>query len=89
MTWSKVNVQKGVRKAVAAICSSKQVKDKDSLVLDLGFDSLKIASLVMSLEEEFGLPILLNDWIGQVNDPTELTVGSLHEYVFQVLCDEQ
>jgi len=85
MAWSKADVRRGVQGAVAELSKKRRVRDKDSLVLDLGFDSLKIASLVMSLEERFGTPILLNDWIGQVSDPTQLTVGSLGEYVFEAL----
>jgi acyl carrier protein len=52
-----------------------------SLVADLGMDSMSIAMLGLTLEDEFQRSILLNDWIGQHSDPESLTVGSLCEYL--------
>ena len=53
----------------------------DSLVLRLGFDSMKLALLSLSLESEFGCEIALDVWIGAHPDPRQLTVGSLNDYV--------
>lgn len=52
-----------------------------SLVADLGMDSMSIAMLGLTLEDEFQCSILLNDWIAQHSDPESLTVGSLCEYL--------
>ena len=52
-----------------------------SLVADLGMDSMSIALLGLTLEDEFQCSILLNDWIAQHSDPESLTVGSLCEYL--------
>jgi acyl carrier protein len=57
----------------------------DRLVDDLGFDSIRIASLSVEMERELGEPLLLNDWVGAVGDPALLTVGSLVDYVRTVL----
>lgn len=51
------------------------------LVDDLGFDSLRIANLSITLEEAFGHVILLNDWLSDAYDPRELTVRSLVDYI--------
>ncbi len=61
------------------------VHSDDSLVLRLGFDSMKMALLSLSLESEFGCAIVLDGWIGSHPDPQQLTVGSLSEYVQQSL----
>lgn len=55
-----------------------------SLIADLGMDSLSVALLGLSLEDEFHCPILLNDWIAQHEDPASLTVGSLCDYLHAV-----
>ncbi len=59
----------------------KKPKPSDSLVNDLGFDSLKIAGLALALENEFGEPLLLVDWVTRVADPSKLTVQSLCDYI--------
>lgn len=53
----------------------------DSLVLTLGFDSMKMAALSLSLESECGFPIVLDEWIASHPDPHDLTVGSLCDYL--------
>ncbi|HYV47475.1 MAG TPA: phosphopantetheine-binding protein [Myxococcaceae bacterium] len=47
------------------------------LVDDLGFDSLRMASLAIALETEMGQPVLLNDWIASAPSLSDLTVQSL------------
>jgi acyl carrier protein len=59
----------------------KRIEWKHSLVLDLGFDSLKLAMLSLALESQLGCAIVLDGWIGSHPDPHELTVGSLCEYL--------
>jgi acyl carrier protein len=61
------------------------VRLDDSLVLRLGFDSMKMALLSLSLETEFGCAIVLDGWIGSHPDPQQLTVGSLSDYVQRAL----
>lgn len=59
-----------------------------SLVMDLGFDSLKMALLSLALETEFERTIVLDEWIGSHSDPNELTVGSLSDFVRRTIADE-
>ena len=54
-----------------------EVHPRHRLVRDLNFDSLRMATLGLSLEEAFGCTILLSDWIASVDDPATLTVESL------------
>jgi acyl carrier protein len=56
-----------------------------SLVLNLGFDSMKMAMLSLSLEGEFGCAIMLDDWIASHPDPHDLTVESLCEYLWTAI----
>ncbi len=60
-------------------------RDGDSLVFNLGFDSLRIATLAMELEKQLGRPLLLVNWVGRCGDPKNLTVGSLSDYVYEVV----
>jgi acyl carrier protein len=57
------------------------VTPSDSLIFDLGFDSLAMARLGLTLEEQFGFPILLDSWLASESDPAALTVGSLCVFV--------
>jgi len=57
----------------------------DSLVLHLGFDSLKMTLLGLALETEFGRAIALDGWISSHPDPNELTVGSLCTFLSETL----
>lgn len=61
------------------------VRPKDSLVNDLGFDSLTISLLALELEQRLGRPILLNRWVEGVNRPAQLTVASLCDYLQEFL----
>jgi acyl carrier protein len=57
------------------------ISGSHSLVLDLGFDSLRVATLSVALETEFGELILLNEWIANAHTPYELNVNSLVAFV--------
>ncbi len=74
----KTTILKVMQKTVA-------LKKSDSFVSVLGFNSLRMVSLSLALEEEFGCQLLLNDWIASAEDPRDLTVGSLFDYVERVL----
>ena len=78
-------------KACAAIVNTtlntRSLHESDSLVDDLGFDSMRMATLSIALETEFDQVLLLNDWTGAVDDPSHLTVGSLVSYLAAVLSD--
>lgn len=83
---SRTDVQRRVKRAVAATCERKvKVKDQDNLILSLQFNSLRIASLAIALEKELDQPLLLNEWIGRCNDPAMLTVASLGDYIWEVV----
>jgi len=64
-----------------------EVRPDHHLVDDLGFDSPKVASLTIALEDEFDDVLLLNDWIAAADGPNELTVGSLVDYLTALLAD--
>ncbi len=57
------------------------LKEEHSFILDLGFDSLAMARLGLTLEDEFGFPILLDAWLSSESDPSALTVSSLCAFV--------
>lgn len=79
-------VDTGVRKAVLETSQKKpKLKDSHRFLTDLGFDSLRMVSLSLALENEFGRPLLLNEWLGGASDVTALTVGSLCEYVWEIV----
>jgi acyl carrier protein len=80
-------IEERVVRAVSRSCPDRlrTVTVTDRLVDDLGFDSIRIASLSVEIEHELGEAILLNDWVGAAGDPALLTVASLVEYVRTVL----
>jgi acyl carrier protein len=57
------------------------LNEKQSLIFDLGFDSLAMTRLGLALEEQFGQAVLLDGWISSESDPAALTVGSLCEFL--------
>lgn len=82
-------IEQGVKEAVAAAAGNGQaVALEQSLVADLGFNSLKVASLSIALEDQFERTLLLNDWIVACTDPLALTVGSLCDFVEQALASD-
>jgi acyl carrier protein len=58
-----------------------ELGEAQSLVLDLGFDSLAMARLGLALEDQFGRSILLDGWLSLEAEPTMLTIGSLCIYL--------
>jgi acyl carrier protein len=60
-----------------------------SLVLHLGFDSMKMSLLSLALESEIGCPIVLDEWIAAHNDPKDLTVGSLCRFLQETVSVEE
>jgi acyl carrier protein len=65
------------------------VEPAHSLVMHLGFDSMKMSLLSLALEAELGCAIVLDEWIGSHGDPNELTVGSLCRFLQEVVPDEE
>jgi acyl carrier protein len=63
------------------------VRAEHHLVEDLGVDSVNIASLTIALEDQFDDILLLNDWIATASNPNELTVGSLVDYLIDLLSE--
>jgi acyl carrier protein len=63
------------------------VRPDHHLVEDFGVDSVNIASLTIALEDQFDDILLLNDWIATANDPRDLTVGSLVDYLIELLSE--
>ena len=84
---SDAGTRKRVVRAIATSCGIKvkRIQDSDSLVAQLGYDSLRMASLAIALEDEFGRPLLLAEWIARAADPEQLTVASLCEYIGEIL----
>ncbi len=52
-----------------------------SIINDLSIDSLKVAELSILLEQKFEQSFFLSDWFTCKDDPQELTVASLVDYV--------
>jgi acyl carrier protein len=81
-----------LRKVCAAVTNvledtEVEVSPEQHLVDDLGFDSVNVASLTIALEDEFDDVLLLNDWIAGASNPSELTVDSLVDYLFDLLAE--
>lgn len=68
-----------VIKGTAAVASSDITANTD-LVLDLAFDSLRLAELATRLEEAFGTEFLLPEWVEEAGGRHSLTVGSLWSF---------
>ena len=85
----KEEIEAKVKEAIFATLGKKlTLKDSDSFIANLGFNSLRMVSLSLALEDQFGRPLLLNEWISRCDDPRLLTVGSLATYVEEVLIGE-
>lgn len=86
MKTSRRDIESKVKRAIAVTLAKKAEPSlTDSLVASLGFNSLRMVSLSLALEEEFSTPLLLNDWIAMSDDPRTLTVGSLCDYIEGIL----
>ncbi len=73
-------IERSVRE-VLELSSSFEIEDDMRLFTDLGFDSLKITSLMLVLEAELGRPLILSELLGRAGDPTALTVGQLRLFI--------
>jgi acyl carrier protein len=84
-----------MREVLAALDSAARgslpnpVTPEHSLVLHLGFDSMKMSLLSLALETELGCAIVLDEWIGSHSDPNELTVGSLCQFLQETVTPEE
>ena len=58
-----------------------EIHEGSSLVNDLAFDSMAMVRLGVALEDELDRPILLDEWLQSCDDPEQLTVGSLCNYL--------
>jgi acyl carrier protein len=80
-----------LRYVIAAIREVKgddipgELERADSLVLRLGFDSMNMALLSLALESQLGRAVALDGWIASHPDPHDLTVGSLSDYLADLL----
>lgn len=84
--FPRLEIETKVKKAIfATLGKTTELKSTDSFVLALGFNSLRMVSLSLALEDEFEAPLLLNDWISGCDDPRALTVGSLVDYIEKIL----
>ena len=85
----KLDIQAKVKVAIQTTVGKPiELKETDSLIANLGFNSLKMVSLSLALEDQFGRPLLLNEWISQCEDPRALTVGSLYGFVHEILTED-
>ena len=81
-------INSGVVAAIHAVARERapaRIEPGHSFVTDLGFDSMGIVVLGLALEDRFGRPVMLDEWIGRCEDPTELTVASLCSYLEESL----
>ncbi len=84
--WERPAIESKVKKAIfTTLGKTIELKSTDSFVVALGFNSLRMVSLSLALEDEFETPLLLNDWISGCDDPRQLTVGSLVDYIEKML----
>jgi acyl carrier protein len=73
-----------VRDALSVLVPRKlrhRITPDASILSDLGLDSLKVVELTMLLEKQLGRPVFLPEWIASVDDPADLTVGSLARFL--------
>jgi len=73
-----------VRDALVALVPRRmraRITPEASILADLGLDSLKVVELTMLLEKQLGRPVFLPEWIASVDDPADLTVGSLARFL--------
>ena len=82
------SISTGVVAAIRAVKKEHapaRIEPDHSFVTDLGFDSMGIVVLGLALEDRFDRPVMLDEWIGRCEDPTELTVASLCSYLEESL----
>ena len=77
-----------VRQALAPLLPDDAARARvvpGASLLERGIDSLKVVELSLALEDAFHEPVFLPDWIGTVEHPGELTLGSLAGYIHRLL----
>jgi len=80
VTMKRSEVEALVRDAVLRIAEGKRkIHPRDEFIADLGFDSIRIVALSIALEEAFGRPLLLSDWLSSGPEATRLNVRSLYD----------
>jgi acyl carrier protein len=57
------------------------LREDQSLVDELSFDSMAMVRLGVALEDELDRAVLLDEWLQSCDDPGKLTVGSLCAYL--------
>jgi len=77
-----IKVYSAVRQVIPR---KKELEESHSFVNDLSFDSLRMATLSVALEGEFDRALLLNDWIAGADNPTDLSIRSLTDYLVRIL----
>lgn len=75
-------------RASARLALPERIEAHHRFVDDLGYDSLGLVTLSVALEDRFGVPILLDGWIGSASSPSGLTVGSLAAWITSSLAEE-
>lgn len=73
-----------VHRAIRAAAQNElpeKIEHDHSFLEDLGFDSLSLSVLTLELEALLGRPVLLNRWVERAQNPSQLTVASLCEYL--------
>lgn len=63
------------------VAPGREIVPSASLLHDLGMDSLRVVELTLRLEVLLGRTVFLPEWIASVDDPSELTVGSLVDFL--------
>ena len=83
-------IHEGVVAAIRSVARERapaRIEPEHSFVTDLGFDSMRIVVLGLALEDRFERAVLLDEWIARCNDPADLTVASLCEWLEETLHD--
>jgi len=82
---NKTNLLLKVKNAVKATLNNEVDEENitidSKLIQDLNFDSLKVAILSVHLENEFNQAVILDNLLRDIDDPLDLTVAKLCEYL--------
>ena len=84
VTTSEAEMLDVVRRALTPLVRAglrARIVPSASLLRDLGMGSLRVVELTLRLERALRRPIFLPEWIASVDDPDDLTVGSLAAFL--------